>query len=34
MLSLQSQNDKKNFFFNRPGILEKTGTGNGKPTYF
>ena len=31
MLSFPSQNDIKNFFLNRPGILEKTDQGDGKP---
>ena len=34
MLSLPSQNDKKHFFSDRPGVLEKTDPGDGKPTYF
>ena len=34
MLSFPPQNDKNNFFFNRPGVLEKTDPGDGKPTYF
>ena len=34
MLSFLSQNDKKTFSFNRPGILEKTDPGDDKPTYF
>ena len=33
MLSFPSQNDK--FFFpSLPGVLKKTDTGDGKPTYF
>ena len=32
MLSFPSQND--NFFPDRPGVLEKTALGDGKPTYF
>ena len=33
MLSFPSQNDK--FFFpDRPGVLEKTDSGDGRPTYF
>ena len=32
MLSFPSQNDK--IFSDRPGVLEKTDPGDGKPTYF
>ena len=34
MLSFPSQNDKKKFFSDRMGVLEKTDLGDGKPTYF
>ena len=34
MLSFPSQNDKKNFFSDPMGVLEKTDLGDGKPTYF
>ena len=34
MLSFPSQNDKKTFSSDRPGILEKTDLGEGKPTCF
>ena len=34
MLPFPSQNDKKNFFSDRPGVLEKTDPGDGNPTYF
>ena len=34
MLSFPSQNDKKNFFSDRSGELEKTDPGESKPTYF
>ena len=34
MLSFPSQNDKKKFFSDRPGVLEKTDPGDGTPTYF
>ena len=33
MLSFPSQNDKKKFS-GRPGVLEETDLGDGKPTYF
>ena len=32
MLSFPSQNDKKKFFSDQPGALEKTEPGDGKPT--
>ena len=34
MLSFPSQNDKKNLFSDRPGVLKKTDPGVGKPRYF
>ena len=34
MLSSPSQTDKKKKFSDRPGVLEKTDPGDGKPTYF
>ena len=34
MLPFPSQNDKKKFFPDRTGVLEKTDLGDGKPTYF
>ena len=33
MLFFSSENDKKFFFPDRPGVLEKTDPGDGKPTY-
>ena len=34
MLPFPSQNDKKKKFSDRPGVLEKTDPGDGKPTNF
>ena len=34
MLSFASQNEKKKKNSDRPGVLEKTDSGDGKPTYF
>ena len=34
MLYFLSQNDKKKDFSHRPGVLEKTGPGDGKSIYF
>ena len=34
MTSFPSQNDKKDFFSDRPSVLGKADPGDSKPTYF